>query len=73
MDYLIIQYSAETIIAARFGVTGKELTFSGAAECALDHDNGPADIARQIGEAEDRWLTVQIELEALGPEPAAGA
>ncbi len=50
MDYLIIQYSAETIIAARFGVTGKELTFSGAAECALDHDNGPADIARQIGE-----------------------
>lgn len=49
MDYLVIQLAHDKVTAARFGVTGKGLSFAGAVDFTLDHEHDLARVAREIG------------------------
>ncbi|MDR3579116.1 MAG: type II secretion system protein GspL [Oryzomonas sp.] len=48
MDYLVIQVEAQRVLAARFGVAGTSLSFSGAAEFALNEEQPLSAVAGRI-------------------------
>ena len=59
LDALHAQLADPALYAARPRTRSRDLT------------RQDGELARQIAEAEDRWLTLQLEIEALGPEPGA--
>ncbi len=48
MDYLVIQVESQSVLAARFGVAGTSLSFSGAAEFALNEEQTLSAVAGRI-------------------------
>lgn len=48
MDYLVIQVESQRVLAARFGVAGTSLSFSGAAEFALNEEQPLSTVAGRI-------------------------
>lgn len=48
MDYLVIQVDPHRVLAARFGVAGTSLSFSGAAEFPLNEEQGLSVVAGRI-------------------------
>lgn len=48
MDYLVIQVESQHVLAARFGVAGTSLSFSGAAEFALNEEQPLSAVAGRI-------------------------
>ena len=48
MDYLVIQVESRRVLAARFGVAGTSLSFSGAAEFALSEEQTLSAVAGRI-------------------------
>jgi general secretion pathway protein L len=48
MDYLVIQVESQRVLAARFGVAGTSLSFSGAAEFTLNEEQTLAAVAGRI-------------------------
>ncbi|GFE59528.1 type II secretion system protein GspL [Geobacter sp. AOG2] len=48
MDYLVIQVEPHRVLAARFGVAGTSLSFSGAAEFPLNEEQGLSAVAGRI-------------------------
>ena len=48
MDYLVIQVESQRVLAARFGVAGTSLSFSGAAEFALNEEQPLSAVAGRI-------------------------
>jgi general secretion pathway protein L len=48
MDYLVIQVESQRVLAARFGVAGTSLSFSGAAEFALNGEQPLSAVAGRI-------------------------
>jgi general secretion pathway protein L len=49
MDYLVIQVESQRVLAARFGVAGTSLSFSGAAEFEITEEQPLSAVAGRIG------------------------